>query len=209
VIRVFVADDHPVVCEGLKRIIADDDALEFAGEASSCGEAYRKVLDAKVDVLLLDLEMPGRGGIDTLKELKEQRPDLPVLILSHYPEDPYAIRAIRAGAAGYLRKGSIPDKLVAAIKQVARGKKYLTEEVAEQLAMLLGGEIQEKPHESLSDREFQVLCRIGEGKTVSEIAEDFSLSVKTISTYRSRILEKMGIKNNAQLMRYVLDNDLL
>jgi DNA-binding NarL/FixJ family response regulator len=208
-IRVFIADDHPVVREGLKRIVMSEDGLVLAGEGATSAETLRKVPESEVDVLLLDLEMPGRGGLDVLRELKQLLPGIGVVILSHYPEDPYAVRAIQAGASSFLTKVTPPEKLVEAIKKVAKGERHISEEVAEQLAFYVGGERRDKPHELLSHREFQVLCMIGKGMTVSEIAGELALSVKTISTYRSRLLEKMSLGNNAQLMRYAVDHSLV
>lgn len=208
-IRVLVADDHPIVRMGVRRLIEEDDALELVGEVGDSEEAFRRALDKDVDVLLLDLEMPGRGGLDTLREVKRHRPDARILVLSQHPEDPYAIRTLRAGALGYLNKASIPDCLAAAIRTVARGERYLSASVAQQLAVHVAEPDSERPHERLSDREFQVLVMIGRGRTVSEIAEELSLSVKTVSTYRARLLEKMGLENNAQLMRYAVDHDLV
>jgi DNA-binding NarL/FixJ family response regulator len=208
-IRVFLADDHPIVREGLRRIVAQEDGLVLAGESETSAETLRKVPEYDVDVLLLDLEMPGRGGLDVLRELKQRLPGLRVIVLSHYPEDPYAVRAIQAGAASFLTKLAGLDRLVEAIRKVARGERYISEEVAAQLAFYVGGERPDRPHEQLSHREFQVLCLIGVGKTVSEIADELSLSVKTVSTYRGRLLEKMSLANNAQLMRYAIDNSLV
>lgn len=208
-IRVFVADDHPVVREGLKRIVAAEDGFVLAGESATSAETLSRVPEADVDVLLLDLEMPGRGGLDVLRELRQQLPDLRVVVLSQYPEDPYAVRAIQAGASSFLTKITDPERLVEAIRKVAAGGQYISEEVAAQLAFYVGGTRRDKPHETLSHREFQVLCLIGKGKTVSEIADELALSVKTVSTYRSRLLEKMGLGNNAQLMRYALEHRLV
>lgn len=209
-IRVFIADDHPVVRFGLEQIIDQEEGMECVGEASTSNEALRGALETEVDVVLLDLEMPGRGGLDTLKELKRREPELRVLVLSHFPEDPYALRAIKAGAAGYLNKDSIVSELTGAIRRVAGGSRYLTPETAEQLAMYVQEpEPEDEAHKSLSDREFQVFCMIGKGMTVSEIADELALSVKTISTYRSRILDKMRLSNNAQLIRYAVENGIV
>lgn len=208
-IRVLVADDHPIVRMGVRRLIEEDDALELVGEVGDSEEAFRRALDKDVDVLLLDLEMPGRGGLDTLREVKRHRPDARILVLSQHPEDPYAIRTLRAGALGYLNKASIPDCLAAAIRTVARGERYLSASVAQQLAVHVAEPDSERPHERLSDREFQVLVMIGRGRTVSEIAEELSLSVKTVSTYRSRILDKTGMRNTAQLIRYAIEQGLV
>lgn len=208
-IRVFVADDHPVVREGLKRIVAAEEGFVLAGESATSAETLGRVPLADIDVLLLDLELPGRGGLDVLRELRRQLPDLRVVVLSHYPEDPYAVRAIQAGASSFLTKITAPERLVEAIRKVAAGGQYISEEVATQLAFYVGGAHRDRPHEALSHREFQVLCLIGKGKTVSEIADELALSVKTVSTYRSRLIEKMGLGNNALLMRYALDHGLV
>jgi DNA-binding NarL/FixJ family response regulator len=207
-IRVFVADDHPIVREGLKRLIEVEEGLDCVGEAATSVETYRKVLETEVDVLLLDLEMPGRGGLDVLRDLRKNRPGLGVLVLSHFPEDPYAVRAIQTGASGFLNKEAPPDQLLAAIRKVGRGKKYISRSVAAHLAVYVGGMPGAVPHEKLSHREFQVLCLIGKGFSVSEIAAELSLSAKTVSTYRSRLLEKMDLSSNGQLMRYAIDHGL-
>lgn len=208
-IRVLVADDHPIVRMGVRRLIEQDDALQLVAEVDSSEEAFRRALEDDVDVLLLDLEMPGRGGLETLREVKRHRPNARVLVLSQHPEDPYAIRTLRAGALGYLNKASIPDCLASAIRTVARGERYLSPGVAQQLATYVADPGSAQPHEALSDREFQVLVAIGQGKTVSQIAGELALSVKTVSTYRSRLLDKIGLENNAQLIRYALDHDLV
>lgn len=209
-IRVFIADDHPVVRFGLKQIIDGEEGLECVGEATTSSETLNGVLETEADVVLLDLEMPGRGGLDTLKELDRRNSGSKVLVLSHYPEDPYALRAIKSGAAGYLNKDSVVSELTDAIRTVARGSRYLTPETAEQLAVYVHEpKPEEETHRSLSDREFQVFCLIGKGMTVSEIADELALSVKTISTYRSRILDKMRLSNNAQLIRYAVEKGIV
>jgi len=209
-IRVFIADDHPVVRYGLSQLIDEEEGMECVGEASTSSEALHGALETEVDVVLLDLEMPGRGGLDTLRVLKSREPDLKVLVLSHFPEDPYALRAIKGGASGYLNKDSVVRELTHAIRTVAGGSRYLTPETAEQLAIYAQepGPVDEA-HKGLSDREFQVFCLIGKGMTVSEIADELSLSVKTISTYRSRILDKMRLNNNAQLIRYAVEKGIV
>ena len=168
-----------------------------------------KVRASYYDVILLDITMPGRDGVDILRQLKSERPGLPVLILSIHPEEQYAVRALRAGASGYLTKESAPDELVAAIRKVSMGGKYVSSSLAEKLASDLKNNSAQLPHQSLSDREYQVMCMIASGKTVTEIAEELSLSVKTISTYRSRILEKMKMKSNAELTSYAIRNRLV
>ncbi|MGD8329040.1 MAG: response regulator transcription factor [Acidobacteriota bacterium] len=208
-IRVLIADDHPIVREGLRRHLEEDNGFEVVGEAKDSREAYRMAMDSDPDVLVLDLEMPGRGGLDTLRELKRIEPDLAVLVLSRHEEDPYAVRSIRSGAAGYLSKESVSQELADAIRTVAKGKRYISPSVAATLAMHLEHPEEGKPHESLSDRELQVLCLMGKGMTATEIADELCLSVKTISTYRSRILDKMTLENNAQLIRYAIENKLV
>jgi two-component system invasion response regulator UvrY len=190
-IKILVADDHAVVREGLKRIIAETADLVVAGEASNGQEVLEKVQNGHWDVVLLDISMPGRGGLDVLRQLRGEKPKLPVLVLSMHSEDQYAVRVLKAGAAGYLTKDSAPEQLVNAIRRVIRGRKYISPSVAEKLAF------------------DQVLCMIASGKTVTEIAERLALSVKTISTYRTRILEKMKMTNNAELIRYAIKQGLV
>lgn len=207
--RILIADDHAIVREGLKQILAETADMIVADEASSGHEALEKVRQNDYDVVVLDISMPGKSGLDVLKELRRYKPKLPVLVLSIHPEDQYAVRCLKAGAAGYLTKESASDELVAAIKKVSQGKKYLTSTVAEKLAYAVGIDTDRPLHETLSDREYEVLCMIGYGKTASQIAGDLNLSVKTISTYRARILEKMRMETNAQLMHYAIDNQLV
>lgn len=207
-IRVLVADDHPVVREGLKRIIERDSAIVVAAEAGTSQEVLDRLAADRLDVVLLDINMPGRGGLEVLQQIKAHYPSLPVLVVSMYPEEQYATRVLRAGAAGYLTKESAPSQLVKAIRKVIRGGKYVSPTLAEKLAIDLGAN-STNPHESLSNREYQVLCLLASAKTVSEIADELSLSVKTISTYRTRILEKMGLRNNVELARYALKHGLV
>lgn len=207
-IRVFIVDDHKIVREGLKLILSETPDLSLVGEASNGPEFLEQYMSIRFDVLVLDLTMPGRGGLDVLATVKSQRPDLPVLVLSMHPEDQYAIRVIRAGASGFLNKEAASTELVGAIRTVAEGKKFVTASVAEKLAAYIGSRDTMTPHEQLSDREFQVLLMIASGKTVTEIGNDLSLSVKTVSTYRTRILEKMQLKTNAELTHYVISNNL-
>jgi len=207
-IRVFVVDDHPVVRKGLVQILAAEPEMQIAGEASDTSQALDALGRVPVDVLLLDVMMPGRSGLEFLKDLKQLHPRLPVLILSQYPEDQMAVRAIRSGASGYLTKDSAPEQLVEAVRRVHGGRKYLTPETAELLAESVESG-QEKPHEGLSDREFDVFRRLASGQSVSEIAADLNLSVKTVSTYRTRILEKMNIRSNADITRYAIQNQLI
>lgn len=207
-IRVLIADDHAIVREGLKRILADDSSMETIAEAADGQEAARLVRLHKPDVVLLDISMPGRSGIDALADIQSASADTRILILSMHPEDQYAIRCLRDGADGYLTKESAPELLLKAIRKIHSGGKYVSPTLAEQLAANLHVEGESAPHEALSDRELQVLIMIGTGDTVSRIAEKLCVSVKTVSTYRARILQKMGMENNAQLMRYAIDNRL-
>lgn len=210
-IKIFIADDHPLVREGLKKI-ADQGTidLEVIGEASEGNELMEKLEDADPDLLILDIAMPGKSGLDVLKEVKDFYPDLPVLMLSIHPEDRFAVRSLKAGAHGYLNKRSISDKLITAIRRIViQQKKYISQDVAEQLASRVDMSGDKPLHESLSDREFQVMCMIASGKEVNEIAEELSLNVQTVHTYRSRIKEKMGLKSNVEFTRYALENNLI
>lgn len=208
-IKVLITDDHAVVRKGLKHIIDETPGMLVADEAASGHEALEKIRKNDFDVVLLDISMQGKSGIDTLKELKLERPGLPVLMLTIYPEEQYALRVLKAGASGYLTKESAPEELVTAIKKVSEGGRYISPSLAEKLAFIIGADTDAEPHESLSDREYQVMCMIASGKTVSMIADEMSLSVKTISTYRTRILEKMGMKNNAELTHYAIKKELV
>lgn len=208
-IRVLVVDDHAIFREGVKQILDDVLDIQVEGEASNGRDALDLVLRDEWDVMLMDLSMPEGGGLETLRQVRTIRPKLPVLILSMYPETQYAVRVLKAGAAGYLNKDAAPDELVSAIRKVAEGRKYVTPEVAERLITQLGPHPTLLPHEALSEREFQVMRLLASGKTVSEISDELALSVKTISTYRARILEKMGMGSNAELTRYALENRLV
>lgn len=207
-IRVLIADDHAIVRQGLRSILADTQDMSVAGEAENGVRALQMARGGDYDVVLMDVNMPDRNGIDTLKLIKKEQPKLPVLMLSMYPEDQYAIRALKAGAAGYLSKHSAPELLVSAIRQVASGKKYISASLAEQLAEAIS-EDDRPPHERLSDREYQTLCMIASGKTLTGIGEELNLSVKTVSVYRARLLEKMKLKNNAELTHYALKHGLV
>jgi len=209
VIKILVADDHAIVREGLKQIVADTTDMVVAGEAADGQEVLEQVRKEEWDLILLDISMPGRGGIDTLKNLKVEKPALPVLILSMYPEEQYAIRALKAGAAGYLTKESAPEELIAAIRKVSGGGRYISAALADNLASHIETRTEKPLQESLSDREYQVMLMIASGKTVSEIAEELSLSVKTISTNRTRALRKMNMKNNAEMTRYAIKHGLV
>lgn len=208
-IKILVADDHPVVRQGLKQILADAQDIEVAAEAEDGHELLEKVRKQDFDVIVLDITMPGMMGLDVLKQLKSEQPELPILILSMHPEEQYAIRVLRAGASGYLTKASAPNRLIGAIRKVHRGGKYVSSSLAERLADELRGDITKLPHETLSDREYQVMCLIASGKTVTQIADQLALSVKTVSTYRSRILEKMRMQSNAELTHYAIENKLV
>ena len=207
-IKVLIADDHTLVREGLKQIIDQHSDIKVTGEAKNGQEALEQVWKDDFDVVLLDISMPGRSGMDVLKEIKSAKHDLNVLMLSMHPEEQYAVRALRAGASGYLTKESAPDELIDAIRRVSIGLKYVTLSLAEKLAMELKFDRDKPLHEQLSDREFQVMQMIARGHTIKEIAEDLSLSVKTISTYRTRVLEKMNMKSNSDITSYLMENNL-
>ena len=206
-IKILIADDHAIVREGLKQIVSQESDMRITGEAESAGAMFDILGDAVFDIIVLDISMPGKSGLEALKELRQKYPDIPVLILSIYGEDQYGIRALRAGAAGFLKKVSAPGELVAAIRKIIQGGRYISESLAEKIADHLSSGSR-LPHETLSDREYQVLRMIGNGRTVSEIATDLKLSVKTISTYRARVLEKMHMRTNAELTRYAVQQGL-
>ncbi len=208
-IRILIVDDHSIVREGMKQILADIDDMQVAGEAANGADALAKVQKQPFDVVLLDISMPGRSGLDVLKELKNLQPRLPVLMLSMYPEEQYAVRALRSGASGYLTKESAPDELISAIRKVCRGGRYVSASLAESMALTFDRKTDQSPHESLSDREYQIMCMIASGKAVKDIGRELSLSVKTISTYRTRILAKMHMKTNSEITRYALQNSLV
>jgi two-component system invasion response regulator UvrY len=208
-LRVLIADDHAIVREGLKQILADTGDIIVAGDAGNGADAIKLARAADFDVLLLDISMPDRNGIEILKQVRQEFPKMAVLMLSMHREDQYAIRSLKAGAAGYLNKQSAPDELVTAIRTVAQGRKYISPALAQQLANQIGDDREVPPHETLSDREYQTLMMIASGKTVSEIAADLVLSVKTISMYRSRLLQKMKLRHNAELTHYAIKNNLV
>lgn len=207
-IRILIGDDHAIVRRGLKQIVEESSEM-VVDEAKNGQEVLEKTRTIDYNILVLDISLPDRSGLDILKHLKTVKPDLPILILSIHPEEQYAVRVLRAGAAGYLSKDSAPDELMAAIHKVSQGGKYVTASLAEKLAFDLEKFTKTALHEILSDREFQVMCMIASGKTVKEIAESLCLSVKTISTYRTRILDKMGMKNNAEITHYAIKNQLV
>ncbi len=208
-IKVLIADDHPIVRQGLRQILSDIPEMEVAGEAIDGQETLDQVRTGEWNVLVLDITMPGRSGFDILKELKHEQPDLPVLVLSIHAEEQFAVRVLKAGASGYLTKENAPDELIKAIRKVVSGGKYISRDLAESLAFGLDTDSVRPQHEALSDREFQVMQMMASGKTLAEIAETLSLSAKTISTYRARLLEKMNLKTNAEIIRYAIENGLL
>ena len=208
-IKILIADDHPVVRKGLKEIIEEIPDMAVHGEASNGQETLEKVGKSDFDIVVLDISMPGISGLDILKQLKSEKPELSILVLSMYPEEQYAVRVLRAGASGYLTKESAPEELIAAIRKASKGGKYISSSLAEKLAFDLETDAERPLHETLSDREYQVMRMIASGKTGKEIAEELFLSVKTISTYRTRILEKMEMKSNAELIHYALKHGLV
>jgi two-component system invasion response regulator UvrY len=208
IIKVLVADDHAIVREGLKQILADTRDIMVAGEAENGLDAIKIARKGNCQVLLLDISMPDRSGIEILKQIKKENPALAVLMLSMHREDQYAIRSLKAGASGYLNKQSAPRELVNAIRQVAAGMKYISVALAQELANQIHDDHEIAPHEALSDREYQTLLMIASGKTVGTIASELSLSVKTVSEYRSRLLVKMKLKNSAELTHYAIKNKL-
>jgi two-component system, NarL family, invasion response regulator UvrY len=208
-IRILIADDHAIVRAGLRQFISDQADMSVAGEAATGAEAVSLVRAEPYDVVLLDISMPDRNGVDTLKQLKQIRPEMPVLMLSAHAEEQYAVNLLRAGAAGYVSKDSASMQLVAAIRTVALGRKYVSQDLAQQLADGVSGHGDAPLHTHLSQREFQIFCKLAAGMPVSKIAAELFLSVKTVSTYRSRVLEKMGMKTNADLTYYAIKNRLI
>jgi two-component system invasion response regulator UvrY len=206
--RILIGDDHYVVREGLKQVLADKCELVEFGEASDGNEVLQLVWSQDWDIVVLDISMPGRGGLDTLKEISRAKPKLPVIVLSMHAEAQYAVRALKLGAYAYIQKDSAGTELVNAVNAVLCGERYITPAVANQLARALHKDHSELPHEALSDREYRVFCLLGSGKTVKDVSKILSLSAKTVSTYRVRILEKMGFVNNSQITHYVVKNGL-
>ncbi len=208
-IRILIADDHAILRRGLKEILVDEFEDAILGEAGMHKKFLPKSRPQAWDRVILDITMPGRSGLDLLRDLKQLQPELPVLVLSMHPEDQYAKRVLRSGAAGYMNKETAPKELVTAIRKVLAGGRYVSAALAEKLASDLSADSARLPHERLSDREFEILRMIASGKTVSQIAEELHLSVTTVSTHRARILEKMDMANNAELMRYAMINALI
>lgn len=207
--RILVADDHPLFRKGLKQVLEAAPDMVLAGEAADSDDVLEHIRQDSYDAVVLDLSMPGRGGLEILPEIRSFRPNLPILILSMHAEEKFAVRAIKAGANGYLSKMSDAGDVVDAIRKVLTGERYISARLAETLAALDDDGADRPAHHSLSDREFQVMCKIACGKTVSQIAEEFALSVKTVSTYRSRVLEKMNMRSNAELTRYAIQQELV
>jgi two-component system, NarL family, invasion response regulator UvrY len=207
-IRVFIVDDHAILRRGIRDILTDNKGIEVVGEAREYNELRAKMRSVPIDILLLDVNLPGKNGIDVLKALREENPRLKVLMLSMYPADQYAVRALKAGAYGYLDKASAPEQLLDAVAQIMAGRKFITPDIAQSLADNLARDGDELPHTKLSDREFQTLCLMASGKRLADIAVTLALSPKTVSVYRARILEKMGLTNNAELTHYALKHGL-
>ena len=208
-LKILIADDHAIVRKGLKQLLVEEYPSAFIGEVSDTEELLKQVISTGWNIVICDMNMPGRSGLDALAHIKQVAPELPVLIMSMYPEDQYALRVLKAGASGYLQKESIHDDIIKAVQTVQLGKKFITPSIAEKLADAYQNNNNKQPHELLSDREFVVFKLISSGKTVSEIASQLSLSTTTVSTYRSRVLEKMGIRSNAELTRYALEKKLI
>jgi two-component system, NarL family, invasion response regulator UvrY len=208
-IKILIADDHAIVREGLKQIVAEEKDMLVCGEAEDAFSLMNMLKKDKWSIVVLDINMPGKSGLEALKDIKLIYPELPVLILSMFSEDQYGLRAIKAGASGYLKKVSAPTELVVAIRKIVSGRKYINQSLAEKLADSFSDEKQNLLHEKLSDREYQIMCNIALGKSAEEIAEELSLSINTIYTYRNRILEKMSMKSNVELTQYALQNKLI
>jgi two-component system invasion response regulator UvrY len=208
-IKILIADDHAIVREGLKQIVAEEKDILVAGEAENSGRLMELLEKEKWSLVVLDINMPGKSGLEALKDIKHLYPDLPVLILSMFSEDQYGLRAIKAGASGYLKKVSAPTELVTAIRKIVLGGKYINQSLAEKLAEKFESTKKELMHEKLSDREYQIMCNIALGKTAEEIAEELSISINTVYSYRNRILEKMSMRSNVELTQYVLQNKLV
>lgn len=208
-IKIIIADDHAIVRKGLRQILEETMEMIVTGEAENGFELLEKLRQGVFDVVILDITMPGKNGLDTLKDIKAEFPKLPVLVLSVHSEDQYAIRTLRSGAAGYINKKSAPEELIQAIRIVSTGRKYISPSVADALVTNLTPSADKPPHELLSDREYQVMCMIASGKSVSTISKDLCLSVKTISTFRAHILRKMNMKDNAEITHYAIKNQLV
>ncbi|MFZ3136936.1 MAG: response regulator transcription factor [Thermodesulfovibrionales bacterium] len=208
-IKIFIADDHAIVRKGLKQIISETPDMIVSEEADNGLEALDKISENNYDVILLDISMPGKNGLEILRLVRKKKPKLPVLMLSVHPEEQYAVRSLRAGASGYLTKESAPDELIAAIRTISKGGKFVNASLAEKLISELEIYVERPSHETLSDREYQVMCMSAMGKTLKEIAQELSLSIQTVSTYRTRILEKMNMNSIAEVIRYAVKHGLV
>lgn len=209
-IKILIADDHPIYRGGLKQFLSKSFEELAVDEATNGNEALNKISKSDYDVVLLDIDMPGRSGLEIIKDVKKEKPKLPVLMLSAYPEEQYALRSLKSGASGYLTKKSVPGELIKAIKKVSQGGKYITSSIAERLAFTIEEEDADiPPHERLSNREYQVMCMIAHGKSLKEISDELSLGESTVSTYRTRILEKMCMKKNSEIISYAIKNELV
>ena len=208
-IKILIADDHAIVREGLKQIVAEEKDMQVTGEAANAFELMELLKSKEWSIVILDINMPGKSGLEALKDIKQIYPHLPVLILSMFSEDQYGLRAIKAGASGYLKKVSAPTELVTAIKKIVSGRKYINQQLAEKLADSLDATEKESLHEKLSDREYQIMCNIALGKSAEEIAEELSISINTVYSYRNRILEKMSMKSNVELTQYAVQYKLI
>jgi len=208
-INVLIADDHAVVRRGIRQIISEDPEIDVLGEASNADEIMAQLFDKQWNIIILDITMPGKNGLDVLIEIKRKRPEIKILILSMHPEEEIALRALKTGASGYLNKDSVPGELIKAIRKVYNGGKYISSALAESLAFNFEKDTGIPRYELLSEREFQVMCLIASGNTLSQIAEELSLSVKTVSTYRTRILDKMNMKSNVELTHYAIKHKLV
>jgi len=208
-IKILIADDHAIVREGLKQIVAEESDMVVAGEAANSNELFELLGKERWEIVVLDINMPGKSGLEALKEMRTRHPKIPVLILSMYSEDQYGLRAIKAGAAGYLKKVSAPMELVSAIRKIVSGGRYINPSFAEKLADFIDEDKVKSLHENLSDREYQIMCSIASGKTAEEIADELALSINTVYTYRNRILEKMHLKSNVELTQYAIQNKLI
>ena len=208
-IKIFIADDHSLIREGIKNLISSESDIKIIGESSNPHEVLEQLKKHKPDVIVLDISMPGKSGLDLLKEIKIQLPDIKVLMMSMLPEEQFAKRTLKAGASGYITKTSLPEEFIIAIRRVASGRKYVSQNLAEQLAEDLDENVEKKPYELLSDREFQILKMIASGKSQTDIADELAISVSTVNTYRSRILDKLKLKSNSDLIRYAFKNNLI
>lgn len=208
-IKILIADDHAIVREGLKQIVAEESDMKVTGEAANASELFELLDNGRWEIVVLDINMPGKSGLEALKEMKVSNPETPVLILSMFSEDQYGLRAIKAGASGYLKKVSAPTELVLAIRKIVSGGKYINQSLAEKLADNVYVNYNKALHQNLSDREYQIMCFISSGKSAEKIAEELTISIHTVYSYRNRILEKMNLKSNVELTQYAIQNKLI